>query len=100
MRAMRDSSRMVISLHMTTKNHLHLFLAILCGFALAFALLLSLTITVPLVGDILIGGVAMDREHPTVINAAMQNEEFRKGVLALGSFWFWTGVTIFGMFFS
>jgi len=79
-------------LGMTARQHLHLFLSILAGFALAFALLLSLTISVPLVGELLI-------EYPT-INVVEQNEEFMLGTTAMGSLWFWAGVIGVGTLFA
>ena len=81
------------------KKHLRAFLVILVGFTLAFAFLFSLTIYVPLVGDILVGGTEVTRDFPTVSSAALHVRELQMATAALGSFWFWCGVTILGIAF-
>lgn len=82
------------------KKHLRAFLAILVGFVLAFVFLLSLTVYVPLVGDLLIGGKQVTRDFPTVSSAALHTREMQAAARALGSFWFWCGVTILGTAFT
>jgi len=49
------------------------------------------------VADILLGDIPVSREYPTVASAGLQTEEMRRMVVALGSFWFWTGVTFVGI---
>ena len=77
---------------MTARNHLPIALAILCGFSVAFALLLTLTVFTPLAGQLLPGGNLM------VIDAAAQAETFRRATLSLSSFWFWCATAVLGMF--
>lgn len=81
-------------------RNLRALLAILAGFVLAFVFLLSLTIYVPLVGDILIGGTQVTRDFPTVSSAALHTREMQVAAAALGSFWFWCGVFVVGAFFA
>jgi len=77
---------------MSTKDHFHLLIALLCGFSIAFALLLSLTVFTPLAGQLLPGGDLM------VIDAVAQAETFRRATLSLSSFWFWCATAVLGMF--
>lgn len=77
---------------MTTRRNILFFLSILIGFSIAFALLLSITVGMPLVGDLLTTNPAID--------IVQQNEEFRQTTVAMGSFWFWIGVAIIGTFFT
>ncbi|HLC75500.1 MAG TPA: hypothetical protein VJB82_00040 [Candidatus Peribacterales bacterium] len=76
---------------MTLHHQLLLLICFLAGFSLAFAFLFALTITVPLVGELL--------QAPS-LDLAKQNEEFRQVTVAMGSFWFWIGVTAIGTFFT
>lgn len=80
---------------MSAKDRFSLLLALLCGFSVAFALLLSLTVFAPLAGQLLPGG-----DRLMVIDAAAQAETFRRGAIALSSFWFWSAVAVLGMFCS
>ena len=77
---------------MTARQYLFLFLSILAGFVLSFALFFSLTISMPLVGELL-------TEYPT-IDVVEQNEAFMRGTKAMGSLWFWAGVIVVGAFFA
>lgn len=75
------------------RDRLRLSIAVLCGFSIAFALLLSLTVFAPLAGQ-LIPGV----DRLMVIDAAAQAATSRRATLALGSFWFWCGAAVLGTF--
>lgn len=72
-------------------------LAALAGFFVSFAMFFF---AVLFPSDLLFQAqlIVGTTEYPTTYNTFLLNQQFQAATVALGSFWFWTGVSITGFF--